>query len=285
MITKIEKFRTSLINLERSPHTVKSYTIFLKSYNRWLETNLNGPATMVDITTSNINAYLLYLKEERNNVAASRARAASAIKSFLLWAYKEGHISESLAQDVPSIKVPQKEHRFLSPEEVKVWIDEVDDNLIKVSMWMMYYAGLRISEATNLLLKDVILQGAGGWLKIHNAKGGRFRRVPIAPPLAVVLSDYMSWRVESEKFLATRRTKELRPGTIQIKLQEVRERLGWSSDITPHVLRHSFATEVYSKSKDILSVSKLLGHSDLSTTMIYAHLHDDDMLNAVNMLE
>lgn len=246
---------------------------------------MNGPATMEDKTATNISGYLLYPKEERNNVPSSRARVASAIKSFVLWAYKNKHMNKNLTQDIPSIKVPQKERRFLSPDEVKIWVNAVDDELIKVSMWLMYYAGLRISEATNLLLKDVILENDGGWLKIRNAKGGRFRRVPIAPPLASILKDYMTWRVESDKFLATKRIKELRPGTIQIKLKEARERLGWSASITPHVLRHSFATEVYSKSKDILSISKLLGHSDLTTTMIYAHLHDDSIVNAVNMLD
>ncbi len=284
LIEGIEEFRLNLVNLERSHHTIKSYIIMLNCFRRWLEEQINGPASVSDISTSTINEYLLYLKEALDYKASSRARTASAIKSFVLWAYKEGLIATNLAQDVPSIKTPQSERRFLSPEEVKVWVNEVDDELIKVSMWMMYYAGLRISEATNLDLDDVALEGNGGWLKIRNAKGGRFRRIPIAPPLASILADYLTWRVDSDKFLATERTGELRPGTIQIKIKEARNRLGWSSEITAHTLRHSFATELYSKTKDILTISKMLGHSDLSTTMIYAHLQDDGMVNAVNAL-
>jgi site-specific recombinase XerD len=249
-----------------------------------MEERFNGPITIDDITGNDINEFLLHLKEERGYKPASRRRLAATLKGFFKWAYKHGYIDVDLAETVPSIKVPDNERHFLSPEEVKTWVDAVDHDVSKVAIWIMYYAGLRINEATNLRMDDVQLDEDGGWLIVRRGKGGKYRRVPIAPALAEILRDYMTWRVDSEYLLATKKTGHISSVTIQAELREARRKLGWSEDITPHILRHSFASQVYQKTQDILVVSKLLGHTNLTTTQVYAHLHDDRMVEAVNAI-
>ena len=133
----------------------------------------------------------LHLKEERGYKPASRRRLAATLKGFFKWAYKHGYIDVDLAETVPSIKVPDNERHFLSPEEVKTWVDAVDHDVSKVAIWIMYYAGLRINEATNLRMDDVQLDEDGGWLIVRRGKGGKYRRVPIAPALAEILRDYI----------------------------------------------------------------------------------------------
>lgn len=284
MNREIADYKAHLVNLERSQRTISGYIGELYFFQNWMEERFNGPITIDDITGNDINKFLLHLKEERGYKPASRRRLAATLKGFFKWAYKHGYIDVDLAETVPSIKVPDNERHFLSPEEVKTWVDAVDHDVSKVAIWIMYYAGLRINEATNLRMDDVQLDEDGGWLIVRRGKGGKYRRVPIAPALAEILRDYMTWRVDSEYLLATKKTGHISSVTIQAELREARRKLGWSEDITPHILRHSFASQVYQKTQDILVVSKLLGHTNLTTTQVYAHLHDDRMVEAVNAI-
>ena len=284
MNREIADYKAHLVNLERSQRTISGYIGELYFFQNWMEERFNGPITIDDITGNDINEFLLHLKEERGYKPASRRRLAASLKGFFKWAYKHGYIDVDLAETVPSIKVPDNERHFLSPEEVKTWVDAVDHDVSKVAIWIMYYAGLRINEATNLRMDDVQLDEDGGWLIVRRGKGGKYRRVPIAPALAEILRDYMTWRVDSEYLLATKKTGHISSVTIQAELREARRKLGWSEDITPHILRHSFASQVYQKTQDILVVSKLLGHTNLTTTQVYAHLHDDRMVEAVNAI-
>lgn len=284
MNREIADYKAHLVNLERSERTISGYIGELYFFQNWMEERFNGPITIDDITGNDINEFLLHLKEERGYKPASRRRLAATLKGFFKWAYKHGYIDVDLAETVPTIKVPDNERHFLSPEEVKTWVDAVDHDVSKVAIWIMYYAGLRINEATNLRMDDVQLDEDGGWLIVRRGKGGKYRRVPIAPALAEILRDYMTWRVDSEYLLATKKTGHISSVTIQAELREARRKLGWSEDITPHILRHSFASQVYQKTQDILVVSKLLGHTNLTTTQVYAHLHDDRMVEAVNAI-
>ena len=284
MNREIADYKAHLVNLERSQRTISGYIGELYFFQNWMEERFNGPITIDDITGNDINEFLLHLKEERGYKPASRRRLAASLKGFFKWAYKHGYIDVDLAETVPSIKVPDNERHFLSPEEVKTWVDAVDHDVSKVAIWIMYYAGLRINEATNLRMDDVQLDEDGGWLIVRRGKGGKYRRVPIAPALAEILRDYMTWRVDSEYLLATKKTGHISSVTIQAELREARRKLGWSEDITPHILRHSFASQVYQKTQDILVVSKLLGHTNLTTTQVYAHLHDGRMVEAVNAI-
>lgn len=284
MNREIADYKAHLVNLERSQRTISGYIGELYFFQNWMEERFNGPITIDDITGNDINEFLLHLKEERGYKPASRRRLAATLKGFFKWAYKHGYVDVDLAETVPSIKVPDNERHFLSPEEVKTWVDAVDHDVSKVAIWIMYYAGLRINEATNLRMDDVQLDEDGGWLIVRRGKGGKYRRVPIAPALAEILRDYMTWRVDSEYLLATKKTGHISSVTIQAELREARRKLGWSEDITPHILRHSFASQVYQKTQDILVVSKLLGHTNLTTTQVYAHLHDDRMVEAVNAI-
>lgn len=285
MNQEMVEYKAHLNNLERSQRTIDGYLGELLFFQKWLEERLNGPVSIEDITGNDINAFLLYLKEERDYKPSSRRRIAATLKGFFKWAYKQGYIATDLADTVPSIKVPDTERHFLSPEQVREWVNAVDNDLVKISMELMYYAGLRISEATNMKLKDVNLQEDGGWLNIRNAKGGKFRKVPIAPALGNILSVYLEERkFDSDYLLATEKTGRIRPVTIQAEMRDARRKLGWEEQVTPHTLRHSFASQIYKETNDILVVSRLLGHTNLATTQIYAHLHDDRMLDAVNVL-
>ena len=285
MNQEMVEYKAHLNNLERSQRTVDGYLGELLFFQKWLEERLNGPVSIEDITGTEINVFLLYLKEERDYKPASRRRIAATLKGFFKWAHKQGYTTTDLADTVPSIKVPDTERHFLSPEQVKEWVNAVDNNLVKISMELMYYAGLRISEATNMKLKDVDLQEDGGWLSIRNAKGGKFRKVPIAPVLASILVRYLEERkVDSDYLLATEKTGRIHPVTIQAEMRDARRKLGWEEQITPHTLRHSFASQIYKETNDILVVGRLLGHSKLATTQVYTHLNEDRMLDAVNVL-
>jgi len=285
----IQSYKEHLINLERSEKTIKGYVQDLDFFRKDVERKFNGPIPLSALSPKEANRFLLWLKVERGYKPSSRRRIAATLKGFFQFCHEEKWVGEELAKSVPNIRVPDKERAYLTPDKVGEWVDAVDSPLIKVIMWTLYYAGLRISEAVNLEVGDVNLpkEGVekGGTLHIRNSKGGKHRLMPMAPALVPILRDYSAWRVPSLHFFATRKTAWIRTQTIQTAMREAREGLNWPNNITPHSLRHSFASKVYQDTGDILVTSTLLGHKKLSTTQIYAHVHRDQLENAVQVFE
>src|SRR5699024_533189 len=114
--------------------------------------------------------------------------------------------------------------------------------------------------------------------------GNKSRTIPMSDKLHELLSDYIEWRPESKCLFATEKTGKLSKIRVQAVVRETRRKLGWKRDITPHTFRHSFATRLVQKKIDIVSVSKLLGHSDLKVTSIYTHASMDQLEEAVEVL-
>ena len=289
----IDLYLEHLENMERRAKTIKGYRQDLGFWQKWLEAKCNGPVGLADLDEQSVSQFLLWLKKDRGYKASSRRRLAATTKGFLQFCYRQKWLAEDLALTVPQIKVVDKEREYLTPKQVQEWVNKVDGKLIKVIMWTIYYAGLRISEAVNLKLEDitfpVVTEDAEtsqeGWIRIRNSKGGKHRVIPFAPKLVPILEDFRKWRVDSPHLFATAKTGWITTQNIQLRMREARERLGWSKGITPHTLRHSFASHVYQKTGDILVVSKLLGHVKLSTTQIYAHVAPQQLVDAMKVFE
>ena len=128
--------------------------------------------------------------------------------------------------------------------------------------------------------------GEGSWIHVRNGKGRKSRRIPICNTLREKLLDYLEWRVpDADQFFATKKTGKLSLATVQSTIKETRERLGCSKKITAHVFRHSFASELVKKDVNIVSISRLLGHSNLKTTSVYTHVAQDQLVDAVLTLD
>ena len=150
----------------------------------------------------------------------------------------------------------------------------------KAMLSVMLNMGLRVSEVSNLKFRDVSINKRK--LRVVNGKNGKDRDLVIPGYTLVLLEKWKVVRSESDYFFTT--LDGLKVGTryIQDMVGRYRERSEIGKNVTPHTLRHTFATEFYRQTKDIETLRKILGHSDISTTQIYVTLANIDVENAMN---
>jgi len=150
----------------------------------------------------------------------------------------------------------------------------------------MYYGGLRITECLELGLKDVDLKK--DILTVRKGKGNKIRQVPINKTLHNILIDYISNvrpDVISDRLFSSKKTGKLSDSYFRSLFNIALNKLNWDIKVTPHTLRHSFASGLVKKDVNLVKIQRLLGHSNINTTSIYAHTRIDDLIDAVTALE
>ena len=269
----IDSFLDSLyIEKGLSNNTVSSYRNDIKSFLLWIDKNSSNPLSIND---SDANNYISKLFRDGLK-SSSVNRKISSIKSFYTFLQKKKIIMKSPIADI----VMPKQEKYLpvsmSEEEVERLLNSPDLNIEierrdKAIIELLYATGMRISELTNLKLTDIDINRSV--LKVFG-KGSKERLVPFGEKAAESISLYLKDRKDlksKEIFLSNRGTKISRGAFWQrIKIYIKRENLKIS--ISPHTLRHAFATHLLNRGADLRSVQILLGHSDLSTTQIYTHI-------------
>ena len=256
-----------------SKNTIKAYGVDLEGFINWL--NNNKKIEYTKATELQINNYISFLFKS-NLKSSSINRKISSIKALYLFLMKKNKIDVS---PIAEIIVP-KQGRYLpismSESEVEKLLKSPDSKLKiekrdKAMIEMLYATGVRISELINLKMTDIDTQRCV--IKVLG-KGSKERLIPFGESALEALNDYLKDRCKSptkEIFLSNRGTKLSRQAFWQrIKIYLHREEL--KESISPHTLRHAFATHLLNRGADLRSVQLLLGHSDLSTTQIYTHI-------------
>lgn len=170
-------------------------------------------------------------------------------------------------------------------EEAEELIETIDHPLVQLVCKTLFYTGMRISECLNLRLKDIDLEK--NMFYIIDGKGKKDRTIPINKDLAPSLKDYIeNWRpeVDTDYLFATAKTGTISATYVNRIIKDTVEQLGWTKNVTTHILRHSFASNLIKKGVNIVHVQKLLGHSNLKVTSIYTHTEIDDLSKSVNLL-
>ena len=256
-----------------SQNTVKAYEVDLLAFISWITDNTN--TDVINIKEDNINKYISYLFKTKLK-SSSVNRKISSIKSFYLFLIKKNIVNTSPISEVISPKQEKYLPSSMSEDEVDKLLNSPDSNIKiekrdKAMIEMLYATGMRISELVNLKMTDVDMQRCV--VKVLG-KGSKERLIPFGEQAYEALNNYLSDRDKSsskEVFLSNRRTKISRVAFWhRIKHYIVRENL--KQTISPHTLRHAFATHLLNRGADLRSVQLLLGHSDLSTTQIYTHI-------------
>ncbi|NLI90546.1 MAG: tyrosine-type recombinase/integrase [Epulopiscium sp.] len=278
----LESYKLNMEQQEKSPRTVSGYMQDLSFFRKWLEEEWNGPVYLEDIEFKDVDKFVRYLKEERDYKPASRKRMSVALKMFFKYAWKKKLCAEDIASQIEGVKCIPNERDYLTEEEALAFIKEIGHPLVEIFTTTLFYTGMRISEALSLTLDDVDING--GWIHVREGKGRKSRKIPICKKLEIKLTDYMEWRVHSNKFFATEKTGGLSAGRVQAIIRETRIRLGCKKQVTAHMFRHSFASQLVKNDVNIVSLSKLLGHSNLKTTSIYTHVSKEQLVDAINML-
>ena len=256
-----------------SKNTIEAYSNDINDFLSWL--NKRNIQDYKEISELVVNEYVAYLFNKALK-SSTVNRKISSLKSFYLFLIKKKIISSS---PLSEIITPKKEHYLpssMSEDEVERLLRspniELDlENRDKAMIEMLYATGMRISELINLKITDIDLERSV--LKVLG-KGSKERLIPFGEKALDSLNSYLAKRKKSlakEVFISNRGKKMTRTGFWQrIKIYLSRE--GLKDSISPHTLRHAFATHLLNRGADLRSVQLLLGHSDLSTTQIYTHI-------------
>ena len=255
-----------------SKNTVSSYKNDISSFFTWCDKEQLDLLKIIDLNLNNYisNLFSIGLKSSSIN------RKISSIKHFYLFLLKKKVIKNSPADEITTPKQEKYLPTSMSEDEVEsllgspkssIKIERRDKAMIEI----LYATGMRISELVNLKLTDIDFNRSV--LKVFG-KGSKERLVPYGEKAAEALRIYLEDRKKlnsKDVFLSNRGTRITRGAFWQrIKIYIKRENL--KSSISPHTLRHAFATHLLNRGADLRSVQILLGHSDLSTTQIYTHI-------------
>jgi integrase/recombinase XerD len=228
--------------------------------------------------------YLLELRE-RKYAATTVARKVAAIKSLFGFLVAEGIIRDNPTRDVPSPKVGRSLPRPISIAQARLLLEQPsklstpEAKRDRAMLELLYATGMRVSELVALDLSDIDIEG--GSVRCFG-KGHKERLIPIYPQAALIVRGYLTEarphlvRSSEEKALFLNHLGErlTRQGIWQI-LKGYAKEAGLEARVTPHTLRHSFATHMLSGGADLRSIQELLGHANISTTQIYTHLTTD----------
>jgi len=269
----IRSFLDSLyIEKGLSKNTVSSYKNDISSFLSWLN---KKQINYQQVSGNNINEFISNLFNSGLK-SSSINRKISSIKHFYLFLSKKKIIKYSPADEIETPKQEKYLPISMSEDEVERLLSSPNSNRIierrdKAMIEILYATGMRISELVNLKLTDVDFNRSV--LKVFG-KGSKERLVPYGEKAAEALDIYLRDRKRSDSknvFLSNRGSQITRGAFWQrIKIYIKRENL--KSSISPHTLRHAFATHLLNRGADLRSVQILLGHSDLSTTQIYTHI-------------
>lgn len=279
MEIEIREFITYLHNIKKtSANTEVSYQRDLKKMTEFLKER--GIKNFKDVKELELEGYISYMEREKF-ASSSISRSVASMRAFFQYLWKEGVITKDPAENLKPPKVEKKAPEILSIEEVDKLLQQPKLDTPKgirdaAMLELLYATGMRVSEMLHLQIADVNLQF--GYVICHeNAKE---RIIPIGIPCKKAMERYLQTtravfvknNEETAMFTNCSGKAMSRQGFWKV-LKGYADDAGIQRDITPHTLRHSFAVHMLQNGADIRSVQEMLGHSDISTTQIYANMN------------
>ncbi len=266
------------LKIERamSPNTTSSYLRDIQAFLAWYEETL-GAKELLGVRSEDIQDYF---KERKDLSKRSQARLLSALRSFFTWAVQEEFAKENPCDGVDMPKLGRYIPSVLSVEEVDALIDSTDSSTLtglrdRALLEVLYGCGLRVSEAAALKRSDVFEKDA--FIRIIG-KGNKQRLVPIGEPALEAIDAYLAVRpsafdpVLDDVIFHNRFSKPLSRISIFKMIKQQALIAGIHKEISPHTLRHSFATHLVENGADLRVVQEMLGHESILTTEIYTHI-------------
>ncbi|AXI09400.1 site-specific tyrosine recombinase XerD [Oceanobacillus zhaokaii] len=268
------------LQIERglSDNTITSYKRDLDDYMQYVEKSC-GKSDWNSIARNDIIGYLYMLKDNGKSTSTI-SRHVSSIRSFHQFLIREQLVTQDASLHIETPKKERKLPDILSQEEIEAILTVNDQSLLgirnKAMLELLYATGLRVSELITLKVSDLHL--SMGFVQCYG-KGSKERIVPIGDVAIKAVDHYLQYargqilkqKKETILFLNQHGRPLSRQGFWKI-LKKVTKEAGIEKTITPHTLRHSFATHLLENGADLRVVQELLGHVDISTTQIYTHV-------------
>lgn len=267
-----------------SENTIAAYHNDLSQFARFLS-KMHPPITWwTEVKKDNIVNYILHLKE-REYTSSTVARKVAAVKSFFHFLLAEGLIQDDPTANLDSPKVDKRLPKALSHDLITRLLAEAGKSSTpkghrdKALLELLYATGMRVSELVLLNTDDVNLASAN--VRCFG-KGSKERIIPIYERAVLALEEYLQkgrprfLKDPDEKALfLNHRGKRLTRQGLWLIIKHYADEIGIGPEVTPHTLRHSFATHMLSGGAGLREVQKLLGHANISTTQVYTHVSNE----------
>jgi integrase/recombinase XerC len=290
LIDAVARWRAWLSQERRvAAHTVEAYGFDLQNLFKFLVEHRGRQlslSVMSGISLADFRAWLAHNATEGLG-AASRARAVAGVRNFFRWLDRSGQMHNPA---IDLLKLPKNPRRLPRPvtvaqaQEIVTSAADIENEWIglrdQALFTLLYGAGLRLGEALGLTRAEAARKDR----MTVTGKGNKQRNVPVLPIVRAALDAYLAacpfaLKPEAAAFVGAR-GEALNPAVAQRALRALRRQLGLPDSVTPHALRHSFATHLLADGADLRSLQELLGHSSLSTTQLYTQV-DGQHLSAV----
>lgn len=260
-------------------NSIDSYSTDLGKLSEWVGKN---HLDLLTLSRTDLREWLMDLSARKLSENSKR-RIISAVRGFYKFLMFDGHVTKNPAEDLVS---PQKGvylPRFLNKSEIDLLLGVPDTSTEiglrdRALLELMYASGLRVSEAANVRINDIDLDGG---ILTTTGKGSKTRRVPVGASAVEWIKSYLVLRrkkenIEIDNLFVSPAGSPINRQTIHASIAEYAVKCGLDG-VSPHTLRHSFATHLVQNNADIRSVQQMLGHADISTTQIYTHITSAQM--------
>lgn len=268
----------SYVKVEKglAKNSIESYQRDLAKLSAWAAKN---EFDIIKLTRKDLREWMIDLGRTGLSLNSKR-RLVSVLRGFYKFLMIEGHNTKSPAEN---LEIPQKSQylpRFMNQAEIESLLAQPDVSAEtglrdKAILELMYSSGLRVSEVVTLQIHDIDLDAG---ILTCTGKGSKTRRIPVGSSAIEWLKSYLALRrkkenIEVQNLFVTPSNAPLNRQAIFLFIKDYAAKCGLA-DVSPHTLRHSFATHLVQNRADIRSVQQMLGHADISTTQIYTHMTD-----------
>lgn len=280
--------RASEHSLTAYLHDVSGFMAFLTKHHGQTVT----VATLQNLSERDLRAWMAY-RAQQGFAKSSNARSLSAVRTFYRYLNRNSAISNTAPLQISAPKLNRPLPKAPNESQADSLLDALDSD-VEAGEWvgardhaiacLLYGCGLRISEAMNLKLRDV--SDGGDSLRVKG-KGKKERQLPLLTVVKKAIADYrnlcplLGTDGDDPLFVGVRGRK-LQPAIFTRRLQKLRREMGLPESLTPHALRHAFATHLLSRGVELRDIQELLGHESLSTTQRYTHVDSTRLIDAYN---
>lgn len=253
-----------------SPQTLKAYTLHTSKF---LEFTKKDPSKLEEI---DVKEYLSELMGDQKLAATSVALKKASIMFFF-----KNVLNKSLSS-ITTPKIPKRLPEVLTKDEVRLLIDSASTLRSKLLMELLYSSGLRVSELVHIKVNDIDLKNKTGW--VRSGKGAKDRMFILSETVVKTIEQYLK-HFSIKEYLFPGKNSTLTTRNVQKIIKITSKKANIQKKVTPHTLRHSFATHLLDTGTDIRIIQELLGHSQLSTTQIYTHISKEQLKRVKSPLD
>lgn len=282
--TYFDDYRRYLQSEKRfSAHTITAYCADLAQFSEFLSLSVPDSIAICDLRSDQIRSWLYDLREQGLE-ARSINRKRSSLNGYFLFLMRQGICSKNPVALLHGIKLPQRVPQFLRPSETGILLGELRfsegfaGKTEQVALELLYSCGIRRSELCGLKESDIdwSLQQLRVW-----GKGSKQRIIPVGPALLDMLRDYLDEKArfdcDRKALLVTAAGRSVYEKYVYRIAHKYLSMVSTLKQKSPHILRHTFATDLLHNGANIQSIKELLGHSSIAATQIYTHINIDKL--------